>query len=223
MPPRPAPRPARAPPHPANRSPAQSGDKVVYSKYAGTEIELQGDNYVLLKVRRLPGGGTFQTGGAAGGPVGGSAPRPRTSAAARTSCSSVAGSKIHAMSGVAAAAHALRRRWRAPAATCCCPLLPSPSSAACWPADWAAVLLCLLQEDDVIGLLSGDDIAKLQPLQVRARSGCRRYCWCCAGRCPAAGPPSSAAPSPCCCPPPLLRLSPLLASPPAPPAPRTAC
>jgi hypothetical protein len=29
----------------------QSGDKVVYSKYAGTELELQGDTFVLLKVR----------------------------------------------------------------------------------------------------------------------------------------------------------------------------
>jgi co-chaperonin GroES (HSP10) len=29
----------------------QSGDKVVYSKYAGTELELQGDSFVLLKVR----------------------------------------------------------------------------------------------------------------------------------------------------------------------------
>lgn len=31
--------------------PLQAGDKVVYSKYAGTEVELQGDSYVLLKVR----------------------------------------------------------------------------------------------------------------------------------------------------------------------------
>ena len=31
----------------------QVGDKVVYSKYAGTEIELQGDNFVLLKVRAV--------------------------------------------------------------------------------------------------------------------------------------------------------------------------
>ncbi|EFN55162.1 hypothetical protein CHLNCDRAFT_59679 [Chlorella variabilis] len=37
----------------------KSGDKVVYSKYAGTELELQGDNYVLLKeddvIGLLPG------------------------------------------------------------------------------------------------------------------------------------------------------------------------
>lgn len=28
---------------------------MVYSKYAGTELELQGDAFVLLKVRRQPG------------------------------------------------------------------------------------------------------------------------------------------------------------------------
>ena len=39
----------------------QAGDKVVYSKYAGTELELQGENFVLLKVgrRRAGGGGSF--------------------------------------------------------------------------------------------------------------------------------------------------------------------
>ena len=28
----------------------QNGDKVVYSKYAGTELKVQGADYVLLKV-----------------------------------------------------------------------------------------------------------------------------------------------------------------------------
>jgi hypothetical protein len=36
----------------------QEGDKVVYSKYAGTELELQGDAFVLLKVRHQ-GAGRF--------------------------------------------------------------------------------------------------------------------------------------------------------------------
>lgn len=40
------------PAHPASPSLPQTGDKVVYSKYAGTELEVQGGNYVLLKVRR---------------------------------------------------------------------------------------------------------------------------------------------------------------------------
>ena len=31
----------------------QNGDKVVYSKYAGTELKVQGADYVLLKVRTL--------------------------------------------------------------------------------------------------------------------------------------------------------------------------
>lgn len=31
--------------------PVQNGDKVVYSKYAGTELKVQGGDYVLLKVR----------------------------------------------------------------------------------------------------------------------------------------------------------------------------
>lgn len=48
-------------------APLQAGDKVVYSKYAGTELELQGGNYVLLKVRRgqeasRAGGGTGTAG-----------------------------------------------------------------------------------------------------------------------------------------------------------------
>ena len=30
----------------------QNGDKVVYSKYAGTELKVQGGDFVLLKVRR---------------------------------------------------------------------------------------------------------------------------------------------------------------------------
>lgn len=38
----------------------KSGDRVIYSKYAGTEIELQGDDYVILKeedvIGILPGG-----------------------------------------------------------------------------------------------------------------------------------------------------------------------
>ena len=48
---------ARPPPlpHPCSscncRLRAQAGDKVVYSKYAGTELEVQGDTLVLLKVR----------------------------------------------------------------------------------------------------------------------------------------------------------------------------
>lgn len=29
----------------------QNGDKVVYSKYAGTELKVQGGDFVLLKVR----------------------------------------------------------------------------------------------------------------------------------------------------------------------------
>ena len=29
----------------------QNGDKVVYSKYAGTELKVEGADYVLLKVR----------------------------------------------------------------------------------------------------------------------------------------------------------------------------
>jgi chaperonin GroES len=36
----------------------KEGDKVVYSKYAGTELELQGDAFVLLKVRHQ-GAGRF--------------------------------------------------------------------------------------------------------------------------------------------------------------------
>lgn len=36
---------------PPLRLPLQAGDKVIYSKFAGTELELQGDSYVLLKVR----------------------------------------------------------------------------------------------------------------------------------------------------------------------------
>lgn len=31
----------------------QNGDKVVYSKYAGTELKVQGGDFVLLKVRRI--------------------------------------------------------------------------------------------------------------------------------------------------------------------------
>lgn len=31
--------------------PVQNGDKVVYSKYAGTELKVQGGDFVLLKVR----------------------------------------------------------------------------------------------------------------------------------------------------------------------------
>ena len=34
----------------------QDGEKVVYSKYAGTELKLQGKEYVILKVRSLPPG-----------------------------------------------------------------------------------------------------------------------------------------------------------------------
>ena len=30
----------------------QTGDKVVYSKYAGTELKLQNTEYVILKVRQ---------------------------------------------------------------------------------------------------------------------------------------------------------------------------
>lgn len=33
------------------RSVMQNGDKVVYSKYAGTDLKVSGDDYVLLKVR----------------------------------------------------------------------------------------------------------------------------------------------------------------------------
>lgn len=32
----------------------QAGDKVVYSKYAGTEVALDKTDYVLLKVSTLP-------------------------------------------------------------------------------------------------------------------------------------------------------------------------
>ena len=32
----------------------QNGDKVVYSKYAGTELKMQGGDFVLLKVRHIP-------------------------------------------------------------------------------------------------------------------------------------------------------------------------
>ena len=32
----------------------QNGDKVVYSKYAGTELKVEGADYVLLKVRSPP-------------------------------------------------------------------------------------------------------------------------------------------------------------------------
>lgn len=45
--------PAHPPAVPHSPAPTlpQAGDKVVYSKYAGTELELQGGNFVLLKVR----------------------------------------------------------------------------------------------------------------------------------------------------------------------------
>lgn len=33
-----------------NNKPMQNGDKVVYSKYAGTELKVEGADYVLLKV-----------------------------------------------------------------------------------------------------------------------------------------------------------------------------
>lgn len=31
----------------------QKGDRVVYSKYAGTEVELQSANYIILKVGEM--------------------------------------------------------------------------------------------------------------------------------------------------------------------------
>ncbi len=34
-----------------NNNSMQNGDKVVYSKYAGTELKVEGADYVLLKVR----------------------------------------------------------------------------------------------------------------------------------------------------------------------------
>ncbi len=34
----------------------QNGDRVVYSKYAGTELQVQGADYVLLKVSDMTGG-----------------------------------------------------------------------------------------------------------------------------------------------------------------------
>lgn len=32
-------------------SAAQDGDRVIYSKYAGTDVQVAGDEHVLLKVR----------------------------------------------------------------------------------------------------------------------------------------------------------------------------
>ena len=37
---------------------AQAGDKVVYSKYAGTEVAVDGKDYVLLKVTAASRDGT---------------------------------------------------------------------------------------------------------------------------------------------------------------------
>lgn len=31
----------------------QNGDKIVYSKFAGTEVELEGSEHVILKVRSI--------------------------------------------------------------------------------------------------------------------------------------------------------------------------
>lgn len=173
-----APRPLLGQPaHPANPSSPQAGDKVVYSKYAGTELEVQGGNYVLLKVRRrwkLP------------------------DRARRCRCrlegpllSSACFAALYAMRCSVQGSRTCREERRSNVqCTTMCPVA-APWSRATSGSRWHLItpgsmpalahLLCpaccgWMQEDDVIGLLpGGDDIAKLQPLQVRGACACEEH------------------------------------------------
>lgn len=58
----PYPAPPRPQPPPQPLRCLQAGDKVVYSKYAGTELEVQGEQFVLLKVRAAVGAGREASG-----------------------------------------------------------------------------------------------------------------------------------------------------------------
>jgi co-chaperonin GroES (HSP10) len=170
---------ARARPHPHTRAAqttrnVQSGDRVVYSKYAGTELAISGDEHVLLKVRpRADGDGGPQHLRAS---ASGRRLRPVTAAASdrqrqRKSCATLAAARRRTpeIFGWEPEPPVRCAPWLCPGGAF--PALASPIPAPAPPPSRP-------QEDDVIGVLtSGDNIAKLKPLgdrvliKVRRRAG----------------------------------------------------
>lgn len=110
---------------------------MVYSKYAGTEVQLKGEDYVLLKVVTGPGG-----------------PGSAASVAQCGGCECMVICEIaRRWIGVHAKSRVCQRALN-------CHRLALG-------ADAVALARHCEQEDDVIGLLAGDDIAALRPLQDR--------------------------------------------------------
>lgn len=134
-------------PQPPPRSP-QSGDRVVYSKYAGIEVAIGGDEHVLLKVRRRGRGAAARAPAGAAAPGHGRAGRGSGPGPSPSPADACGGSQPQPAGGeLVPRQHQRQHERKRQRKRHHRPPPPPP------------------QEEDVIGVLpSGDNIAKLKPL-----------------------------------------------------------